>query len=125
MNRRKFFLSTASVALVAALPASLAASALAPDRKSKAPLPGWSSLEECRAHCGRSFRASAPVDAELRLERADPAGAGRQFTATFKGPIDAPEGLYRLDSGQGRTDLFLQTVHGKPGTLRAVFNLVD
>lgn len=125
MNRRNFFLSTISVALAGALPASLAASALAPDRESKASALDWRCLEDCRSQRGRRLWASGPIEGELRLEQAEPAGAGRQFIATFEAPIDAPEGLYRIESGPDHTELFLQTVHETPGKLQAVFSLID
>lgn len=125
MNRRNFFLSTTTVVLAAALPASMASAVITPKRTGTASDLQWQSLEECRAHCGRRFRASGPVVGRMRLEKVVPAGSGRQFIATFEAPVDAPEGLYRLESGRAGTDLFLQTVRDKPGRLEAVFSLID
>lgn len=127
MNRRKFFFSSLSIALAGALPASLAAAAIAPCRGTTVSFHSWQHIDECRAHCGRRFLASGPIEAELRLSEVEAAGrhARNQFIATFEAPDAAPEGLYRLESGPDHLDLFLQPVHGNPGKLQAVFNLID
>lgn len=129
MNRREFFFSSLTVGLASALPLSVAAAALEPTRRQgPSPCPSaWQSLEECQSRCGRHFRASGPVEADLKLLKAERfgSGKGRQFVASFEAPSHAPEGLYRLDSDGERIDLFLQPVHGEPGTLQAVFNLID
>lgn len=126
MNRRKFFFSSVSIALAGIMPASLATAALTRPEQSGNALQ-WRCLADCRNRCGQRFQATGPVEGELRLKKVGPAGAGRgnQFFATFEAPADAPEGLYRLSSGGDQVDLFLQPVHGEPGALQAVFNLID
>jgi hypothetical protein len=128
MNRRKFFLSSLSLALASALPISLlAATRASTSESSHRPLRSWRSLEDCQSSCGRRFRASGPVEVELTLSEARRAGSGpgRQFIATFDARTEAPEGLYRLEAGQDAIELFLQPVHARAGTMQAVFNLID
>lgn len=128
MNRRKFFFSGLSLALASALPVSLLAANRSPSRdQSHRSLRSWQSLEDCRSNCGSRFRASGPVETELTLSDARRAGSGpgRQFIATFDTAMEAPEGLYRLEAGRDQFELFLQPIHGEPGSLQAVFNLID
>ncbi|MCK7594968.1 twin-arginine translocation signal domain-containing protein [Pseudomarimonas salicorniae] len=96
MSRRRF-LSTASLAALAAVTAPPAWAGLC------APVGSWRVGDSFRSGCGRPLRLVA-IEAELRQ------GACRSFALRFQGEgcqfLD--EGLHRLDGPQGEVDLFLQ-----------------
>lgn len=124
MNRRKFFISLSSAAMISALPLSIRAAGIVGSMGRPDAMPAWNSIQACREDCGLSFRGSGPVRGRFRLEAVDVHRRDdRQFTAIFSAPPNAPEGLYEFGRGRDTTALFLQPIHGQPGRMQAVFNL--
>ena len=125
MNRRQFASRLAAGAALCAIgPVTASASRTAGDAR-RTP-GGWTCAADCARDRGTRFSGDGPVAGPFELTEVidrGRAGHGAQFIARFDGPIDAPEGVYRLTAAN--RDLALHLLPAGDGRMDAVFNLLD